>query len=480
MTATPPVPIFAIAGQPNEGKTTVLATLAEDDRAEIGPMPGTTARASYYPVKLDGEEVLVLVDTPGFQEPGAALEWFRTANRDQAAASAFLAEHRASGRFRAECEILEPLAQGAAVIYVVDTSRPVRESDRQEIEILRLCGNPRIAVTYRKHGSQDYRDDWQRLLARDFNLRREFDAHRARFGERMALLEAAKVVIQEWQPLMDRAIGALRADWDRRLREAAGELCRLLSDVMGLTERELVTEQEAAEPVGTRVVARLRARVQARELEFRRRLRGLFRHRRENWVLPELVVTDLFSEQVWRCFGLSRNQLLGAGAGVGAMVGGAVDVAVGGASLLMGAAVGAASGAVLTWMAADRAIQLRLPGWGWGPLRLGGARLAGVHAEARVEPRSNLPWILLDRAWIYLEAVAGWSHGRRDEPVQILPDALIKQGLSATLPAADRRRVARYAGLVHAGRGETERAAELQEALRNMLWARLRQAEATQ
>ena len=40
MTSVPRIPTFVVVGQPNEGKTTVMATLAEDDDALISPIPG--------------------------------------------------------------------------------------------------------------------------------------------------------------------------------------------------------------------------------------------------------------------------------------------------------------------------------------------------------------------------------------------------------------------------------------------------------
>jgi hypothetical protein len=448
MSPIPSIPTFVVAGQPNEGKTTVLATLAEDDRAEIGPAPGTTIRCTPYPIELDDNQIMVFIDTPGFQEPAAALEWFRAQPADHQSAATFLEQHRAHNRFSAECEILQPLALGAAVIYVVDASRPVRESDRQEIEILRLCGNPRIAVIYRKETAQDFRPEWNRVLARDFNLRREFDAHQASFRERIDLLEAAKTVIQEWQPVMERAILALRDDWDLRLRRTAAELCRFLRDAITMRQLEPIDPEQDPNQAAARAKSKLQQIVRDRELQFRRRIRQLFRHRRENWALPELILTDLFSDQVWRCLGLSKPQLVAAGTAVGAAAGGTFDVAVGGHSFLLGALVGAASGAVLSWLSANRAVQVQLPRLRWGPFRFGGHALGGIHAEASVDPRSNLIWILIDRAWFYLDAASSWSHGRRQDPISIASSPNEKQGITTRFTGAERALVTRFIRLL--------------------------------
>ncbi|MBM3879019.1 MAG: DUF3482 domain-containing protein [Verrucomicrobia bacterium] len=475
MLPVPDVPTFAVAGQPNEGKTTVLATLAEDDQADIGPLPGTTTRCVRYPVEIDGAEIMVFFDTPGFQEPAAVLAWFQQHLQVDNPAAAFLEAHGGQGRFPSECEIMKPLAQGAAVIYVVDASRPVRSVDRLELEILRLCGNPRIAVIYQKETGQDYVASWTQVLARDFNLRRSFNAHHATFRERMELLAAAKTVIQEWQPSMEGAIAAFQEDWDERLRRTADHLCGFLREVLLLREVETLAEAGAEREATAQARERLRGKVRQAELAWRRRIRKTFRHRRENWNLPEIVVADVFSRQVWRCLGLSKPQLILAGAFAGAVVGGSVDVMLGGASLLAVTGLSASAGAVLSWLSADRAVNVKVPRLAWGPWQVGGRQLGGVGVEARVDPRSNLVWILIDRAWAYLEAASLWSHGRRYAPVPLGDAEPSPRGFSAGLTRAERETVIRFIGQLRKSTVDPAKLEAAQRAVRDLWEQRLRQ-----
>ena len=46
---TSPVPSFAVVGHPNEGKSSVVATLTENDRIRVSPVPGETVKAAEYP-----------------------------------------------------------------------------------------------------------------------------------------------------------------------------------------------------------------------------------------------------------------------------------------------------------------------------------------------------------------------------------------------------------------------------------------------
>ena len=60
-------PRLAVVGHPNKGKSSLVATLAEDDSVGIGPTPGTTLRTREYPMTVDGRLLYTLIDTPGFQ-----------------------------------------------------------------------------------------------------------------------------------------------------------------------------------------------------------------------------------------------------------------------------------------------------------------------------------------------------------------------------------------------------------------------------
>ena len=53
------VPVFAVVGHPNKGKSSIVSTLARDDSVAIGPMPGTTVKCRRYPMTVDGREQII-------------------------------------------------------------------------------------------------------------------------------------------------------------------------------------------------------------------------------------------------------------------------------------------------------------------------------------------------------------------------------------------------------------------------------------
>src|SRR5690606_21029448 len=102
-------------------KSSIIATLVEDDTVKIGPEPGTTRRCQKFAMQSNGQTLFEVVDTPGFQEPEAMLAWLRAHDKGVASRpeliKRFVAEFQGSDQFVDECELLQPVLQGAHLIY---------------------------------------------------------------------------------------------------------------------------------------------------------------------------------------------------------------------------------------------------------------------------------------------------------------------------------------------------------------------------
>jgi len=304
------IPTFAIVGQPNEGKTSIIATLAEDDRAPISPRPGTTRRLVRYPIRVDDEEIMVLFDTPGFENPGACLEWLQTYKGDENPAKAFVSVHGHKERYPEECEILQPLAQSAAVIYVVDGDRKPRELDRQEAEILRLCGVARIGVINSKRGHGKHVPEWTKLMLKDFNIRREFNACTTVFADRIDLFQAAGSIVSDWTDSMGKTINALKSNWEERLEKSADFILDGIEDIIKFRATEHFESDSDKEAAMDKTKKEVEEKVRATEKTFRVKIRKIFRHHDDHWDLPPKLEDDIFSGEVWKLFGLSKTNLV--------------------------------------------------------------------------------------------------------------------------------------------------------------------------
>jgi hypothetical protein len=402
-------PRFAIVGHPNKGKSSIVSTLAEDEAVVISPQPGTTTRATTYPMRLDGEVLYELVDTPGFQRAREVLEWLERHDHGAGARAetvrGFLEAHADDPRFHDECELLGPVVDGAGILYVVDGSRPYGRQYEAEMEILRRTGRPRMALI-NLIGSGDHLDEWQAALAQYFSIVRVFDAVRADFSKRIELLRGFGALDESWAAELDRAADALIAERERRKLRAARVMADLLVDVLTASESVPLREPDERAAAEQRVRTGLRDTIRRREREARQAVQQIYRHADTQLQDSEdtLLTEDIFSRRSFRIFGLSLRQLAVTGAASGAAAGGLIDAAVGGASLLLGAGIGAAIGAAGAVGGANRLAKIRVLGQ-----PLGGHELV---VGPITDP--NLPWVLLTRGLLHIRLVAERNHARRD------------------------------------------------------------------
>jgi len=407
-----PVLEIAVIGHPNEGKSSVLSTLAEDDSVRVSPFPGETTACRSFPVLIDGREILRFTDTPGFQNPERLLhELKKLAGKEANPAQALRQRFAGDKGLHDDLELLAPVARGAAILYVADGSRPLRQVDRDEMEALRLTERPRMAIINCKDDDQRHLEDWRSEFRRNFNANRIFNAHRATYAERIALFDALQAIDQEWQPVIAEVVAAVKKDWQARLEASVEIILAMLEEILAcrLSESRSSVRNERA------FMAELRdkycAGVAEKEKRAQERLRGLFRHRNFHYQLAggghSILDEDLFSETTWSLLGLSRQQLVILGALGGAALAVGLDVLAGGASLGLFASLGGMVGAAGAWLGGEQLVK--------------GVNIMGIplgEESLQIGPNSNinLMFVLMNRMFLYFQETINWAHGRRDYP----------------------------------------------------------------
>lgn len=431
------VPVLAVVGHPNKGKSSVVSTLALTDAPEIAPDSGTTRHSMSYTVKVDDQPVYALVDTPGFQRARGVLNWI-----DEQAISAadqpdalrrFVDQHAGEPRFADECELLRPIVEGAAILYVVDGSRPYGEEYDAEIELLRRSGQPIMALINPIDDAR-FVEPWREALERRLNTAvHQFNPMTAQFGQCIELLEAFGHLRGSWREPIQRAVVALKTQRQQQHDQAAHCIARLLGHVLNQTTTRRVEDDQPTDAHESELRQRLRQELAELEAEARREVEAAYGHRRIARQEAELlgVEGDLFSREVWLRFGLSRRQLAEAGAAGGAVVGAVVDANLGGASLLAGALIGAVAGGVAGYFGAGRLARTRV-----SHLRLGETRLiCGPVRDVQ------FAFVLLNRALTHQHVVAERRHAVRSRLE--LDDAKTTRRPTDALDAAGRRQLGR-------------------------------------
>ncbi|MBF0303163.1 MAG: GTPase/DUF3482 domain-containing protein, partial [Desulfamplus sp.] len=421
------IPEFAIIGHPNEGKSSVVSTLAEDDSIAISPIPGETVVCQVLPVIIDGQEIIRFIDTPGFQNPRETLEWMKSySGPDEFLLKNFIETHRNDPDFKDECELLSPVERGAGIIFVVDGSRPVRQSDRIEMEILRMTGRPRMSIVNCKGNEPVHLNQWQNEFRKHFNSIRQFNAHKATWSERIELLESLKGVDQEWQPALTKVIESFKQDWQHRNRLTAAMTVEMLEHILTFTVTANIGQNETFEEVKDRVEQDFRSKVEAMERLTHQKVRKLFRHNIFNCELPanSILHEPLFSKKTWQFLGLTPKEVAFAAAMAGGAAGVVVDVIAAGITFGVFSAIGGILGAGSALLSGRRIADLTFNG-----VKLG-------KDQVRVGPIDNiqLMYILLDRMLIFHASIINWAHARREFGPEILNHHIsenLKKGITA-------------------------------------------------
>ncbi len=421
-------PMLVVVGHVNKGKSSIVAALTESSDVRIAPKPRTTVDVREYPIVIDGETVLRLADTPGFQHAPRALHVIGddapTAADRPAAIARFVDRYRDTGEFVDEVRLLGPVVDGGGILYVVDATKPYRARFEAEMEILRWTGQPRMALMNRI-GDGDHFAEWRAALSQYFDRIEVFDAHAATFAQCVDVFASFEWLRSEWRPAIQRALAALRSRRSQRNLEAAALIADLVADAVSYVRETPMPRGQSPARFRRRLYDEYHEHVAELERKTRRRVEKLDGHR--PWARggapgdPAPFEEALFGERSWKTLGLPPKALVGLAAAVGATVGAVADASVGGASfgtgLLLGGVTGAGTAAVHV-------------GRRYAEVSSGGA-LGGLVGVWRSNPRltigphpnPNLPWVLLDRALAHAEVVRNWSHARRGERPKLHPDS---------------------------------------------------------
>ena len=444
------VPVFAVVGRINMGKSAVLATLLEvdDDKLiRVDATPGATTHCQDLPVRFGGRELIRFIDTPGFSRPLEAMRRIQDLHGegtpDLNSVRRFVQENGDGGEFEDEGRLLRPIVEGAGILYVIDPSAPLRDAFVAEMEILRWTGRPRMALLNQK-GEKAQEQEWRERLGSYFNLVRTFNAHLARFEERKRLMTSLLEIDEGHRAALEEAIDLIETEWEERREEAADVVFGLLEEALTLrVEARLEDSDERLSHRRERKTKELAGRYvkKVRDLERKsyERLLAIYRHHLVKIEADDESYggIDLEAAETWKKWGLSRGQLTIAGLIAGAAGGAVVDVSTGGLTHGGGALVGGLIGASGAFFkGAD------LPEIGF----VGGLKMSSGSGKKLVlgPPKSeNFPWILLDSALHHHAAIVGRAHGRRDEGV-------LKGGgeesLVRDLPRSERSLLAKWFG----------------------------------
>jgi len=401
-------PQFAVVGNPNKGKSSIVSSLAQDDSVSISDTPGTTTQSRSFPLRLDGEIIYELIDTPGFQRARQVLAWLQSqdvpAHQRAEAVRAFIRIHQKDARFHDEIELLRPIMEGAGIIYVVDGSKPYGQEYEAQMEILRWTGQPSMALI--NHiTKQDYSDAWRRALEQYFRIVRQYNPMETDFLQQRYLLEAMAQLKEAWRAPLANAVALFEKQHQERLMQSAKMITRLIETMLSYTLRYPLQTADATQEDRDAALKQYQSDLRTLEQKAQKRIEILWQHHslQKEQALLELEEMDLFSKESASVFGLSREEILVMGVTGGVVAGAGVDLFFAGHTLLLGGAIGAVAGGIGAYMGFDELSEIKIFG----------KTLGNSYLEVGPMKNRNFPYIVLGRALYHLHIVATHSHANR-------------------------------------------------------------------
>jgi len=401
-------PVFAVVGHPNKGKSSIVSTIAQNDDIAISPRSGTTRDTQRYDISI-GAARYTLVDTPGFQRPSRALAWLQehapSADRRHDAIRQFIADPQCRQQFPEEVMLLKPIMDGAAILYVVDGSRPYGTEYKAEMEILRWTGQASMALI-NPIENEDHVQDWQQALGQYFKIVRVFNAKQADFEKVVAILEAFSHIREEWQAALADIVNEYRGQRATQLQESAGLLEELLIQLCTYQVSQKVLSKTQAEGLKGALEKKFFNDMRKIERQHHEALKRIYRYHHLESTIDELPLEgNLFDTEKWIMWGLNRKQLTVAATIAGAAGGAVVDAALAGSSVMLGAVGGGLLGAGSAWLGADHISSFHVQG-----LPLGGYE---VH-QGPIQNR-NFPYVVLGRFLYLADSLRHRTHAHRDK-----------------------------------------------------------------
>ncbi len=338
---------LAVVGHTNVGKTSLLRTLTRDvGFGAISHRPSTTQHVEGARLSVDGEALIELYDTPGFEDAVALYEYIeqlpKTAERldGPELLQRFLISSEARQRFEQEAKVLRQLLQSDAGFYVIDAREPVLAKYRDELAILTMCGKPLLPVLNFVNSTEQREPAWREVLARlGLHALVRFDTIAPPQDGEQRLYENLSLVLDSQRPRLQRLIEHNQTQVLVRRKAAYRLIAELLVDVSACRRSVHPDQLEEA-------IQNLHRDVRQREQTCVEALLKLYAFRKDDAQASALPLEegrwgdDLFNPATMKQLGIK----VGGGMAAGAATGVGIDLLTGGLSLGMATVVGAAVG----------------------------------------------------------------------------------------------------------------------------------------
>ena len=288
-------PIFGIFGRPSIGKSSIVATLTENDGVGISPWGGTTKEVMDYRLEANSQYALVC-DTPGFARPREAFDWLKQradgAHRRSDAIKLFVQNRDCQRQFPVETALLRLIMdRDAAILYVADDSRRFTPEYEAEMEILRWTGQARMGLI-NPFDERKYEEDWRLALRQYFDVVKVFNPTVADFEKKVQIFESFCQIKPGTRSGILELIDALRGQRSGRMDESLSILAGMLARICTHSESESAYSHEAAENLQRGLASQYRTAMELAEHNAHIQLLRTYKYRNLEYLIGNLPVPE--------------------------------------------------------------------------------------------------------------------------------------------------------------------------------------------
>lgn len=396
----------------NKGKSSLVATLSEDDDIDILPTPGTTQFSTEYELVFNREVLCQFVDTPGFEQSSALLKILNESEPGPAERKKriewFLESESLKKEFPEEAQLLDAIMSGGIVVYLVDGSHPLRDSYYDEMEIIRWCSMPSMAVI-NSIGTENYQKDWREILNQYFRQVVVLNAVRSTYEERLFFFQAAASMVQDQADDLKNIANNIVKRRRAKVEQVVHLVMQFINEVVRLKEQRSISNLEQQQRSEESLRNQLKGSIVTLENSYRLKIAielGFKRLSTESDELAELLAPEtLFADQTWEVLGLDSKKLATRAGIIGAAAGAVVDLKLLGLTHFAGSVIGGATGVATSLLASRMKPEAKFAG----------IRIAGQSAFASIDAKSNMIWILIDRILAYSRYLILRSHANQSD-----------------------------------------------------------------
>ncbi len=339
---------IAVVGHTNVGKTSLIRTLTRHGSfGDVSSSPGTTRHVESQVLIVDGQKIVRLLDTPGFEDSIGLFDTIEELDdgREKLGTdrlALLLNSNEAAGSFSQEAKVIRQLLECDVAFYVIDAREPVLGKYQDELRIISLAAKPIFPLLNFVASENSRVDQWTKLL-KELNLHTsiQFDSVAYDFSAEQQLYKKMQTMLAScWHQPLELLINHRLEAWHALLIAAANRVATLLIETGSY--REMITKNNALSSSAVQLQQAIRKKENKATLD----LLALFQFQPDDYGADLLPVSknswklDLFDPETLKLFGVKA----GSTAAKGAAIGLGVDIAVGGISLGAAAALGALLG----------------------------------------------------------------------------------------------------------------------------------------